>query len=166
MGMVMWMVQFPEAKLGQYIESPEIFRKELNLLLSHETNKSLYLDKSWAGIHYILTGLEMGGGELPLSLTVYSEQIFDDKEESDMWPASFLYPEQVKEIDEILNEMDIDFFRSRYNPEEMTSMGIYPGTWSDYPDEFFEYLKGYFFKIKEYFKEASLKGHALASTIA
>lgn len=163
--MVMWMVQFPESKLGQYIETTGAFQKDVKLLMGHKTHKPLFLDKSWAGIHYILTGTEMGAGPVPLALTIYSGQVFDKEADKDMWPPSFLYPAQVKEIYEHLQDMDDTFLHSRYMPSEMASMGIYPGAWDTYPKEYYQYLSDHFFKVKEYYKEVSRKGHAIASLI-
>lgn len=136
MGMVLTMVQFPTQKFQEYIDNPENFEKDLMILEENQIDQSLYLDKSWEAIHYILNGTKIGSGAKPLSLTIYSEQFFDEEQDLGMGPASYLTAEQVKEINSNLEHLDNNYLSERYKPTEMTSIGIYPRFWYKDPTLF------------------------------
>jgi hypothetical protein len=162
MGMVFSMVQFPSDKLQEYIDNPENFEKDLMTLVENQANPSLYLDKSWEAIHYILTGTKIGSGVKPLSLVIYSEQFFDEEQNLGMGPASYLTAEQVKEIDYILEKLDDTFLKEKYKPLEMVKFGVYPNFWDKDPT-LFDYVADNFQKLKDFYKDAASKSHAIAS---
>ena len=163
MGMVITMVQFPKTKLDEYLNQPENFEKDLNKLESNSIDKSLYLDKSWEGIHFILTGKRIGEGDEPLALTIYGNQFFDEEQELGMGPASYLTPEQVKDISNRLADFDRNKLMERYTPRKMDQIGIYPVFWSKNSDELFEYIFENFSALQIFFKDAASKEHAIAS---
>src|SRR5262245_1240188 len=67
-----------------------------------EPPNSLDVDKSWHGIHYVLTG-EADGGKEPWSLAVLGgEEIGDDL---GYGPARFLTPTQVAAVSQALSSL-------------------------------------------------------------
>ncbi len=163
--MVVTMVQFSEQKLKEYIAQPQSFENDLPELESSPADKCCSLDKSWEAIHFILTGTNIGKGKQPLSMTVYSEQFFDEEQDLGMGPASYLKPEQVIEISNLLNEFDRTKVQERYDPIRMDEIGIYPTFWSKNPDGLFEYVFETFSELQSFFKDASSKRHSIASYI-
>ncbi len=162
MGMVFTMVQFPGEKLQEYINRPEHFERELMTLQGNQTGQSLCLDKSWDAIHYILTGAKLGSGERPLALIIYSEQFFDEEQDLGMGPASYLTPDQVKEISNILDKLDNSYIKQKYSAVEMTKIGVYPGFWDKDPS-LFDYVSDNFNELKNFYRNAATKNHAIAS---
>jgi len=162
MGMVLSMVQFSAQKLQEYINNPENFEKDLNALEENETNQSLYLDKSWEAIHYLLTGTKIGSGAKPLASVIYSEQFFDEEQDLGMGPASYLTAEQVLEVSNILDKLDDSYVKEKYKPIEMTNIGIYPSFWDKDPT-LLDYVSDNFQKLKDFYREAASKNHAIAS---
>ena len=162
MGMVLSIVQFSAAKLQEYLDEPDKFEFELRSLEDNKIDKPVYLDKSWEAIHFILTGNKIGSGEPPLSLAVYSEQFFDKEQDLGMGPASYLTPEQVKEMNSWLEMFDDDYVKGRYDITKMNELRIYQHPWSANP-VVFEYVLDNFQKLKAFYKEVASKDHAIAS---
>ena len=162
MGMVLSIVQFSATKLEEYIDNPQKFEDDLGSLEKNKNDMPVYLDKSWEAVHFILTGNKIGNGEPPLSLAVYGEQFFDEKQDLGMGPASYLSSDQVKEINSILDGLDESFLKERYNPEKMDQIGIYPQFWRQGPT-LIDYVSDNFKKLKRFYKDAALKGNAVAS---
>ena len=160
--MVFSMVQFPSDKLQEYLDNPESFEKDLMTLEDDKANSSLYLDKSWEAIHFILTGTKIGSGAKPLSLAIYSEQFFDEEQDLGMGPASYLSPEQVKEISNILDKLDEAYLKEKYKPLEMTNIGVYPNFWDKDPT-LFDYVADNFQQLKAFYRDAASKNFAIAS---
>ena len=162
MGMVLSMVQFSDSKLQGYIKNPNRFKSDLRKLEKSEVDKSVCLDKSWEGIHFILTGNKLGQGESTLALAIYSRQFFDEKQDLGIGPASYLSPKQVKEIDSRLEALHDNYIKEKYNPVQMNKLKIYQHPWNDDP-LLFKYLLDNFKKLKAFYKDAASKENAVAS---
>jgi len=79
-----------------------------------EPENSIDVDKSWHGIHFVLTG-RSDGGEGPLAMAVLGgDEVGDDV---GYGPARFLAPGQVKEVAAALETLTIDDFKARFNPK-------------------------------------------------
>jgi hypothetical protein len=162
MGMVLSIVQFSATKLEEYIDNPQKFENDLGSLEKNKNDIPVYLDKSWEAVHFILTGNKIGNGEPPLSLAVYGLHFFDEGQDLGMGPACYLFPDQVKVINSILEGWDESFVKERYNPEKMDQIGIYPTFWKKDPT-LIDYVSDNFKKLKRFYKDAALKGNAVAS---
>ena len=172
MGVVISLVQFTPQKLQEYLDNPEQFSNDLPDLERNVENPSCYLDKAWDAVQYVLTGTSMGDPSLKekssddaqkiLSLAIYSGQYFDEEQELGMGPASYLTPDQVKQIDGIVSKMDSSFVKERYNPTHMDKIGIYPVFWSKNPNNI-EYVDENFNNLKTFYADAASKGHAIGS---
>lgn len=158
------MLRFSKAKLEAYKAEPSLFEVDASAAEESESG-SLYLDKSWEGIHYLLTGGKVGEGEEPLSLIMFSGQHFDEEQDMGYGPACYLEQEQVAIIAKALSIWDEARFRQRFIPEEMEAAEIYPTGWSNDPEDQFQYLWEYFTQLKTFYSEASQEGQAIASYI-
>jgi len=156
------MVSFSQEKLDEYLRDPDLFEHELESL---ENASSLSLDKSWEGIHFLLTGAKLGSGTPPLSLVIYSEQFFDEEQDLGMGPASYLTPAQVRTVSEILLAWDEQELRARFDPVRMNQAEVYPFGWDQEPEEQFAYLRDNFIDLKKFYADAASRGAAIASYI-
>lgn len=163
--MVLSIVQFPASKLEEYIADPQKFEDDLGSLEKNKNDMPVYLDKSWEAIHFILTGNNLGEGIAPLSLAIYSRQFLNEKQDLGIGPASYLSPEQVKELHLSLEILDDNYARERYNPSVMNKLKIYQYPWGDDPI-YFKYLLENFQKLKVFYRDAASKGHAVASYLS
>ena len=57
-----------------------------------------------------------------------------------------------------------DFLLSRYHPEQMKALQIYPDIWEE--EDAADYLFVYFAKLVRFFNEASSNGEAIVTFIA
>lgn len=162
MGMVLEIVQFSASNLQKYIKNPNSFKSDLRKLSKNEVDKSVYLDKAWEAVHFILTGENLGCGDPPLCKTIYSRQFFDEKQDLGMGPASYLTSEQVKEIYILLEALDDKYVKAKYDPAKMNEVGIYQKPWDNNP-MLFDYVIDNFRKLKAFYKDAASKNHAIAS---
>jgi hypothetical protein len=162
MGIVLSIVQFSASRLQKYINNSESFKSDLRQLSKNEIDKSVYLDKAWEAVHFILTGENLGYGDPPLCKAIYSRHFFDEKQDLGMGPASYLTPEQVREIHFLLESLDDKYVKEKYNPAKMNKLGIYQKPWDDNPLRH-QYVLENFQKLKAFYKDAASKNHAIAS---
>lgn len=116
----------------------------------------LDIDKSWHGIHFLLTG-SADGGEGPLAAAVFGgEEIGDD---IGYGPARLLMPQEVQVVAAALEALGLEAFVARYAPEALTAEGIYPdGIWSEDPAEARDYLVDNFKELLGFYAKASRAG--------
>ena len=85
------------------------------------TSTGVCLEKSWHGLHYLLTG-EVWQGRGPLAfLLVGGEQLGDDEES----PLRWFTAEDTIEIDRTLSAVTDEELWSRFDADEMVSKDIY-----------------------------------------
>ncbi|MBD3922619.1 YfbM family protein [Paenibacillus sp. PR3] len=129
-----------------------------------EVDQSLYLDKSWHAIHYLLNGAAWEGEE-PLVHTVLGGTAIGEPDEDEMEsgeynPTRYLTPELVKQISDALQGITEVELQSRYNPEQMTEMDIYPSIdWED--DGELEYVMDYYRELVAYYRDAAANQEAM-----
>jgi hypothetical protein len=109
------------------------------------TATAVSLEKSWHGLHYLLTG-EVWQGQGPLAfLLAGGEQVGDDEES----PLRWFTPEETVEIERALSTVTDKKLWSRFDADEMASQDIYPGIWNEGEEELREEYVGYFHALKE-----------------
>jgi hypothetical protein len=128
-----------------------------------DEDHSLYLDKSWHAIHYLLNGAAWEGEE-PLVHTVLGGTPIgepDEEEEDEEYnPPRYLKPEQVKQIRDALAGISEEELLNRYNPEHMTELDIYPAIdWDGEGEQ--EYVMDYYRELVAYYKEAADNNEAM-----
>lgn len=126
----------------------------------------LELEKSWNGLHFLLTGSQWEG-EPPLSFTVMGKDNLIPADENDRnWsygPPRFVPPETVKEIDAALKATD---FESLWNSRDFTSPenDLYAFHPDDLEEEK-EWLGTYFNQLCEFYESAAASNSAVVMII-
>ncbi|HKE96334.1 MAG TPA: YfbM family protein [Povalibacter sp.] len=114
-----------------------------------------HLDKTWHGIHYMLTQ-SAWEGDAPLNFLLAGGIEVGDLEVG-YGAARVFSSEQVTGIAGALQRLDESFLRSRFNPDEMMSLEIYPTIWDRDPkeDDPFGYCAEYFVELKSFVRRAA-----------
>jgi hypothetical protein len=122
------------------------------------TASSLSLEKSWHGLHYLLTG-SAWEGEPPLGFLLRGgERVGEDQ---GYGPARLFQPAEVQQIDSALSRISNDQLWSRFNPTQMEQLQIYPGIWDKPEADLQEEYLGYFEQLKQLVRRARDGGLAL-----
>ena len=132
--------------------------------MSDGEGEELYLDKSWGGIHYLLTGTAWEG-EPPLNFLVSGGQPVGDVDVG-FGPAHALKSSEVKEVSAALSAIDVADLKARFDPEAMMAAEVYPEIWEDDGDEAFDYCAEYFNDLKQFLDKASRAGHGVMVHLA
>jgi hypothetical protein len=124
----------------------------------------VYLDKSWHGIHYLLTGSVESNGTLASKVIMGGGDIGPDR---GYGPAQLLEPADVKAIAQLLEQTTPDMLAKRFKPKEMTRADIYPGEiWARDGDEALSYVLDYYKKLVAFYKLAAERGQAVILVIS
>jgi len=132
-------------------------------LEAQDKSQVLDIDKSWHGIHFLLTG-EQYGGEPPASLPIlggveFGPQIY-------YGPARYLTPEQVQEASAHLAATPIETLKERYKPQALESADIYPtGMWESEGDQAFDYLAHWYVLLGSFYARAATRDQAMLLAI-
>lgn len=114
-------------------------------------------DKSWGGIHFLLTGTEMEG-DPPLSfLCDWGDAI--GEVDLEYGPARSFNHADVAEIQSELNKLDDESLRQRFAPEQMEN--VYPFTWQNDPIGELEWLMEYVAPMREFINNTVSKEYGL-----
>ena len=102
----------------------------------------LDVDKSWHGIHFVLTGA-VTGGDAPLAWVVFAPTSIG--EDLGHGPARILKPDEVVEVSKALAPLTADKLKRRCDWNVMNEREIYPRSWrsgdEDYIADNFNHLK-------------------------
>ncbi|EFM08448.1 protein of unknown function DUF1877 [Paenibacillus curdlanolyticus YK9] len=130
-----------------------------------DVNRTLYLDKSWHAIHFLLNG-EAWEGEEPLVYAVFGgaaiggEPNFEEGDEvEEDSPARYLTVEQVKQVSAALQQIPEEELARRFIPARMAELDIYPSTWEDEGE--LAYVMDYYRELAAYYQEAADNGQAM-----
>jgi hypothetical protein len=119
------------------------------------------LDKSWHGIHYLLTGRADGSGT-PLEFLVAGGTLVGDEDVGYGTPRVFTSAE-TRAIAGALAAVTDDELRSRFAPDAMMRAEIYPEIWDRDPtdDDTLGYLMEYVAILREALTTVTSRGHGL-----
>lgn len=123
----------------------------------------LDLDKSWHGIHYLLTGTAWEIGEGAGTAILGGDEIGED---GGYGPARLLCPETVRTVAAALDALDIETLRARFDPHAMAAADIYPKGWGQGTDEFDSYLAPNFAELSRFYRTAAANGQAVLLALA
>ncbi len=162
------LLRISNAELDAYLEDSNLLEERVYAEEDIPDPKSLDIDKSWAGIMFLLNGCgleEIDYAERPLSLVFYnpSAHIIDENQDMGYGPAIYCTAEEVKEISSALDDISIEELEKRYDPARMEQLEIYPFSWKE--EGAFNYLADYFKSIKEFYKAAADSNEAVISFI-
>ncbi|MBG0568873.1 YfbM family protein [Actinoplanes aureus] len=122
----------------------------------------LDLDKSWHGLHYLLTGTAWEVGPGAGAAILGGDEIGDD---GGYGPARVLSPEAVRSIDAGLAAIDPATLRERFDPAAMTTAEIYPAIWSGGEEAFDSFLAPRFQELREFYRTAAAEDAAVLLAI-
>lgn len=123
---------------------------------NHEAD-ALDIDKAWHAIHFILNG-SAWEGELPLFNTILGGAELG--EDLGVGPVRYLTDEEVKCVALSLSNLSEQELKSRFDPDMMNALEIYPALdWNrqDEPEYVFAYLE----QVIDYYLDASRKNNAM-----
>lgn len=122
------------------------------------------IDKAWNGILFLLTGQGLEEMDHPLSSVFFSGQLIDEEQDMGYGPAHYLTPTQVAALHEEISKITTAELKQRFDPQQMTTLGIYPDIWEE-GDEAFNYLASYFADIQQVYKDATDNKEAIITFI-
>jgi hypothetical protein len=154
MSMIANFKQITPIELNKLINNPDqieelVFNKE-------GEDDSLDIDKTWHGIHFLLTDNPWGGEE-PLKFVIMGRH--EIGEDIGYGPAHYLTSEDVKAISQALSNISTEELKGKFDGNKMIKADIYPSIWED--EDALEYLMGYYEALVEYYKDAAIKGNAM-----
>jgi hypothetical protein len=167
MGMICELYEVTEQQIQEFMAAPAAAVKWLEAENAQEpeqfinSGRAADLDKAWHGIHFLLTGSPWGG-EPPLCFLLGGGATLGD-EDFGYGPARVLQLQEVVAFDDVLSEISIEEFRSRFNPTLMQKNDIYPDIWDRKPedDDTLGYLCEYFETLKSFVHTAREKNAGL-----
>jgi len=137
---------------------PEIFEKMQNQKKGFydfsEEVKTVYIDKTWEAMGFILTGSCGRSDHLLSEIIDPIGKIVTHKDQYMEEFVSFNDPEKVKLISKELESISTDAFRKLFEQRDLQKNNIYPNIWTG-SEENFHYLLDCFNQIKDLYKSAS-----------
>lgn len=121
----------------------------------------LDLDKSWHGIHYLLTGTAWRIGEGADAAILGGAEIGQD---GGYGPARLLDQSTVRAVATALDALDVEVLRARFDPEAMAAAEIYPAIWTNGVDEL-DYLMSHYTQLRRFYHAAAANGQAVLLAI-
>jgi hypothetical protein len=136
-----------------------------SLSLQDGEGETIDLDKSWHGIHYLLT-LSADGGHAPLDFMVVGGAQVGDIEVG-YGPARVFTSDEVRALHLALQSMNAALLSSRFNPADMMKLEIYPEIWGRASDteELLDYCLENFETMASFIAEAAKRNMGLLVTM-
>jgi hypothetical protein len=127
--------------------------------------EELDLDKSWHGIHFLLTGTAYEG-EPPLDFIVRGGVEIDGADVG-IGPARAMKSDDVRPVADAIERLPADELRERFDPERMLEEGIYPDIWDRDPaeDDTLGYLIEHYAELRAFVRRAADRDDGLIITI-
>jgi hypothetical protein len=125
-----------------------------------QDRSTVQLEKSWHGLHYLLTG-SPDPGEGPLAFLLSGGEAIGDDESG----LRLFTPEQVRDLDTALSAVSAEQLWQRFDPDRMTDEGVYPVIWDEPEEELREEYLEYFHAMKDLIHRANRAGNALLLSI-
>jgi hypothetical protein len=160
MSMIFEMVVASDAEIDQLLADPD----DLTLIDEAPESKRFSLQKTWHGLHYLLTGTAWEGAP-PLNFIVAGEEIGDT--DFGYGPAKAFHSAEVKRLSLALQQLSADDLRKRFDPARMMALEIYPSIWDRDPkeDDTLEWLLSSFEEFKTFIHTTAEQGQGLVTAI-
>jgi hypothetical protein len=119
------------------------------------------IDKSWHGIHFLLTG-SADEGNPPLDFLVGGGEMIGD-EDVGYGPARAFRSTETKAIANALAALSDEELQRRFAPQQMMKAEVYPEIWDRDPskDDTLGYLMEYVKVVREMLANVAARGHGL-----
>ncbi len=121
------------------------------------------IDKSWDGLHFLLTGdtmAEMDSHNL-LSVFVIGDKVLCNEEGF----VAVSTPEKVKEIAAKVNSIDIATFFKDFDPADFVEAEIYPRIWEEDKEGLVEYLEENYAQLKQFYNRLAKEDKGIIVSI-
>jgi hypothetical protein len=131
--------------------------------LRTKDGSTVYLDKAWHGLHFLLTGTAYDANSILGQAILGGRPIGEDQ---GYGPMRVVSPEQVKDIAAALSKVTPEELSARYDPPALDKARIYPTTWVRDGPEGLKYLLSFFGPFQAFYKRAAENGQAVVLIIA
>lgn len=159
-GMVWSATEIPPEQVSKVKSNDKLL--EATIFEAPDKN-SVYLDKAWHGIHYLLTESAGSNGTLASKVIMGGESVGPD---FGYGQAQLLTPAEVKEIAKFLKEQTAEVLLKRYIPSKLKNAGIYPEViWERERDGALKYLLDYYKVLVVFYERAAQNGYAVVVSI-
>ena len=158
--MIANLLRVTNTELEEYLKDSSLLENRIYDDESEDDDpNSVHIDKSWAGILFLLTGQNLETLNHPLEKVLFSGQLIDEEQDLGYGPGHYLTPEQVKEVNEQISQISTEELGKKYDPKKMNELEIYPNSWED--GDMANYLTEYFKTIQNVYAEASKNDEAI-----
>jgi hypothetical protein len=151
-----------EALVSENQEALDEVQSDLMGLSKDGLQLSLY--KDWHMLHYLLTGKSWEPADSPLGNAIMGGiEIPDGQKIMGYGPARYLTPSVVREVAEALDSFPIEEKVESFDPQAAENAKVYPrmrGMKELEKDEK-EGLTNYFHLLRDFYRDAAAKGHAM-----
>ena len=121
----------------------------------------LDLDKSWHGIHYLLTGTAWQIGEGAGAAILGGVEVGQN---GGYGGPRLLDRDAVRTVATALDALDAKVLRVRYDTDAMTAAEIYPDIWTN-STEALDYLMSHYTELRRFYRGAAAEGQAVLLAI-
>ncbi|MDP3724332.1 MAG: YfbM family protein [bacterium] len=131
------------------------------ILLEEKNDVQLDIDKSWDGIHFLLTG-EIIGEKVdqsdPRTWIIFGWGEWGP--EVGYGPSRVVPPKEVAQLAKFLSTLNDEDLRKRFDPVKMNKLGLYPGgIWDE--ESVLDWLMDHYHKVKDFYIDAAKKGNGV-----
>lgn len=166
MGRYTYLLQLQPSELPPLMEDHNVL---FNLFFTDgkDTPDVICVDKAWDAIIHLLVGEpDTGQWRGEFLKMVHGKDISHEGSHGDEGlDYVLIHAEQVKEVDGLLAKVDSADLQSRFDPERMLALRIYPDIW-DRGEDAFEYVYTHFRKLKAFYSEAAASSMAVITVTA
>jgi hypothetical protein len=162
MSMICDLYVVPAKAAQEVLGRPASIHKLLESLQRSDSCRSL--DKSWHGLHFVLTGTDWEG-DPPLNFLGRGGTPVGDVDVG-YGPARVLSPSEVAELDAALGAISDEEFARRFDPARLAEAEIYPQIWDEPIEELRQEYGDHFQDMKRHVHRAAQNGHALIVVVS
>ncbi len=161
MSMICHLYSVPAESALEVVANPSGIRKLLEEL--DQAGASVSLEKSWHGLHFVLTG-SAWGGEPPFDFIGTGGEPIGN-EDVGYGPARVLLPDQVALLNAALSNVTEEEFARRFDLESLEKEQIYPQIWDEELEDLLEEYQHYLAQAKTLVTKAVEDGNAMIIVI-
>ncbi len=128
---------------------------------STKSGASISLDKAWHGVHYLLCGKIQPGSDLASQAVMGGTEVGEDL---GYGPARYFEAAKVAAIARELSRPNLEAeMDARFDPDQMASLGIYPGHFVATDDR--QWLMDAFRQLRQFYVDASAANLAVVTCL-
>lgn len=162
MGMICDLFAVPDETARDLLANPERIHRLLDTL--EQDDASVCLEKSWHGLHFVLTNGSAWADESPLDFLA-AGGVPVGEEDVGYGPARVLLPNDVVRLNAALSALTDAEFARRFDLKGLEDADIYPQIWDEPLEDLLEEYGDYFRATKALVQRAAQEGLALLVTI-